>query len=110
MFVRDFELVVDEPTEVGGTNTGPRPTELMLSAVASCFALAIAHVARKHDRPLDDLQVTASGEYDGPRFSKVSVIASSAIPQEDLQWLADRASRVCYVSNSLGCDFAYRVE
>jgi len=82
---------------------------MMLSAVASCFTLAIAHVARKHDKPLTDLEVQAFGEYNGPRFSKIWVVASSGLPKEDLLWLADRASRVCYVSNSLACEFEYTV-
>jgi len=107
--VRQFELTVDEPIEEGGNDTGPRPTEMLLTAVASCFTLAIAHVARKHSRNLTDLEVEAFGELDGLRFSRISVVASSGIPTEELQWLADRASRFCYVSNSLGCDFEYSV-
>lgn len=107
--MRQFELVVDEPIEEGGDDTGPRPTEVLLTAVASCFTLAIAHVAKKHDKRLTDLEVEAFGELDGPRFSRIWVVASSGIPSAELQWLADRASRVCYVSNSLGCDFEYSV-
>ena len=107
--VRQFELLVDEPVEVGGADTGPRPTEMLLTAVASCFTLAIAHVAKKHGRQLTDLAVEASGEFEGLRFSHVRVMVSSGIPSEELQWLADRASRVCYVSNSLGCEFEYSI-
>ncbi|MCH8983313.1 MAG: OsmC family protein [Acidobacteria bacterium] len=107
--VRQFELKVDEPIEEGGDDTGPRPTEVLLTAVASCFTLAIAHVAKKHSKRLTDLEVEAFGEFDGLRFSRISVMASSGIPRAELQWLADRASRVCYVSNSLSCDFEYSV-
>jgi uncharacterized OsmC-like protein len=107
--IRHFELLVDEPVEVGGADTGPRPTEMLLTAVASCFTLAIAHVAKKHGRLLTDLEVEAFGEFEGLRFSRVWLIASSGIPSDQLQWLADRASRVCYVSNSLGCEFDYSV-
>ena len=107
--VRQFELTVDEPIEEGGDDTGPRPTEMLLTAVASCFTLAIAHVAKNHGKRLSDLEVEAFGEFDGPRFSRIWVVASSGIPSAELQWLADRASRVCYVSNSLGCGFEYSV-
>ena len=100
---------MDEPFEVGGDDTGPRPTEMLLTAVASCFTLAIAYVAKKHGKRLTDLEVEAFGEFDGLRFSRISVVASSGIPSNELQWLADRATRVCYVSNSLGCGFDYSV-
>ncbi|MEX1124043.1 MAG: OsmC family protein [Acidimicrobiia bacterium] len=107
--VRQFELAVDEPGEEGGDDTGPRPTEMLLTAVASCFTIAIAHMAKKHGKPLTDLEVEAFGDFDGFRFGRISVVASSGIPSADLQWLADRASRVCFVSNSLGCEFEYSV-
>ncbi len=85
------------------------PTELLLGSVASCFTLAIAHVARKHQKRIEDLVVTAEGEYDGPRFSRVVLGVSAGIPEEDIEWLAARAIRVCYVSNTLGCNIDYKV-
>jgi uncharacterized OsmC-like protein len=108
--VRQFELKVDEPVDEGGADTGPRPTELLLAAVASCFTIAIAHVAKKHGRELNGLSVVATGEYDGPRFSRIHARARAAIGRDDLAWLLERAARVCYVSNSLGCEFTYSTD
>ncbi len=51
----------------GGTDTGLMPTELFCAALASCFCLAVAHVARKRSIELPDLQVTATAERAGPR-------------------------------------------
>lgn len=85
------------------------PTELLLAAVASCMTLAIAHVARKHERPLVDLKVTAEGHYDGPRFKRIVVDVSAGISRASLEWLVERAVRVCYVSNTLACELEYRV-
>jgi len=47
-----FDLVVDEPPSAGGTGTGPMPTEYLLAAMASCYALALAWAAGKHGVPL----------------------------------------------------------
>ena len=35
---RGHTLTVDQPTEDGGTNTAPTPTELCVASLASCVA------------------------------------------------------------------------
>jgi organic hydroperoxide reductase OsmC/OhrA len=97
-----FELRADEPPGEGGTDTGPRPTELLLAALASCFTMALAYVARKGGVELPgDLAVTATGEYAGPRFRKMRVEASCSLPRADLDRLVREAVRFCWVSNTI---------
>ncbi|HVL85263.1 MAG TPA: OsmC family protein [Pseudonocardia sp.] len=99
-----FELVVDEPESVpGGTGTGPQPTEYLLAAVASCFALALAHSAGKRGVELaEDLRVEATGTYDGPRFSAIAIdVRVSAPAGDELATLIAAAQRVCYVTRTL---------
>ena len=97
-----FELRADEPPEEGGTDTGPRPTELLLAALASCFTMAVAYVARKRGVELPrDLAVTATGEYSGPRFRKMRVEASCSLPAAELETLVREAVRFCWVSNTV---------
>jgi putative redox protein len=96
-----FQIVVDEPQEYGGTNTGPQPTELFLASISSCFALALAYAARKRGAELSGLTVVATGRYDGPRFTHISVVAQSDGPREFLESLLPTAERVCYVTNTL---------
>jgi putative redox protein len=96
-----FQLIIDEPESSGGTDRGPQPTDLLLASVASCFALAMAHVARKSGTELPDLQVVATGTYDGPRFSAVAISLSSTAARPALEQLIPQAQRVCYVTNTL---------
>ena len=97
-----FELTVDEPVSVGGTDRGPQPTELLLASVASCFTLAVAYVAGKQGVELADLHVEATGTYDGPRFSAISIAVRAARPDADgLARLVRAAERVCYVTSTL---------
>ena len=49
------------------------PTEYLLVALSSCFAMALAHVARKRDVALGPLTVKAVGTYDGPSFSAIDL-------------------------------------
>ncbi|MDQ6920225.1 MAG: OsmC family protein [Candidatus Dormibacteraeota bacterium] len=97
-----FELRADEPPQDGGTDTGPRPTELLLAALASCFTMAVAYVARKRGVELPrDLAITATGEYAGPRFRKMRIEASCSLPRAELERLVREAVPFCWVSNTI---------
>ena len=98
---RSFEIRVDEPLDSGGDDTGPQPTELFLASLASCFALALAHVAGKRQIVLEHLSVRAVGMYEGPGFDELRVEVEADHPIEELAMLAERAAAVCYVSNTL---------
>ena len=96
-----FDLVVDEPASAGGSGTGPMPTEYLLAALASCYALALQWAAGKRGFTLPGLTVTATGTYDGPRFSRLQLSVSSQLPAEQVEPLVKPALRACYVSNTL---------
>ena len=96
-----FDLVVDERPSSGGTGTGPMPTEFLLAAMASCYALALNWAAGKRGLTLPGLVVTATGTYDGPRFSRLQLSVESDAPPHVVEGLVEPALRVCYVSNTL---------
>lgn len=97
----DFVITVDEPKAVGGTDGGPQPTELLLVSVASCFTIAMAHLARKRSIELRDLTVTVTGTYDGPRFRAISIVSRVGCEPSELESLVRAAERICYVTNTL---------
>ena len=96
-----FDLIVDEPPEAGGTGTGPMPTEYLLAALASCYALALRWAAGKRGVSLPDLAVTATGIYDGPRFGALQFLVVTSAPADVVSPLIQPALRVCYVSNTI---------
>jgi putative redox protein len=100
--VREFRFVADEPPGSGGEDAGAMPTEYLLVALSSCFAMALGHVARKRDLELGPLTVKAVATYDGPSFSAIDLeVVFELGPPDDVDALVERASRVCYVSNTL---------
>jgi organic hydroperoxide reductase OsmC/OhrA len=100
--VRDFDLVVDEPERAGGDDTGPMPTEYLLVALSSCYALALGHVARKRDIVTGPFTVEAVGTYEGPSFVAIDVkVSFDGDAPAEIDILLERAARVCYVSNTL---------
>lgn len=96
-----FDVRVDEPESVGGTDTGPQPTDYLLASVASCFVLSLVYSARKRDVVLPPVQVTVTATYDGPRFSDIAIEVVSPLPEDEAERLIASAQRVCYVTNTL---------
>jgi uncharacterized OsmC-like protein len=105
-----FDLAVDEPESAGGTGTGPMPTEYLLASLASCYALALAWAARKRGVSLPALAVTATGTYDGPRFSRLQLSVATDAPPAVIEPLIEPARRACYVSNTIALSPPIEVE
>jgi putative redox protein len=55
--VRTHDVTVDEPTESGGTNTGPSPQELLAASLASCTAVTMEMYAQRKGWTLGDVSV-----------------------------------------------------
>jgi putative redox protein len=51
------EIVIDEPAEDGGTDTGPRPSQLLASSLAGCTAITIELYANRKGWDVDGLEV-----------------------------------------------------
>lgn len=102
-----FELQADEVPQVGGTDTGPMPSELLIAAQAACMCMAVAHSARKRGVALPDLEVEARG-YDaeaGFHFGRIEIVVRSSLPLEQLAPIVEVGRHYCYVTNTLqrGC-------
>jgi putative redox protein len=53
-------LVVDEPVPMGGNDEGPRPTELLLSALGSCISITLRMYAQHKGMPAGKISVRVS--------------------------------------------------
>jgi putative redox protein len=97
-----FTVPVDEPESAGGTDLAPQPTDLFLASIASCFTLALVYSARRLHLDIDGVEVDVVGDYDGPRFSGVEILARvGGIDERQLVRLIAAAERVCYVTQTL---------
>ena len=54
---RRFEWLADEPEQLGGTNTGPTPYEILLGALAACIAVTLRLYANHKGIALDGVDV-----------------------------------------------------
>lgn len=67
--VRDFEFTMDEPRNLGGTDTGMNPIEALLSAVGGCKVIVAQSYARAHKINLNQIKVTVTGDLDTDGFT-----------------------------------------
>jgi len=58
-------LVVDEPAERGGTDTGPRPTQLLAASLAGCTAITVEMYADRKGWDVGAIEVDVDVAYDG---------------------------------------------
>jgi uncharacterized OsmC-like protein len=61
---RRFELTVDEPFELLGTNTAPNPQEYLMAALNACIMVGYVAGAAVHGITLDKVEIETEGELD----------------------------------------------
>ena len=55
---RSHALLADEPRDVGGTDAGPTPYELLLGALSACMAMTLRMYADRKRWPLERVRVS----------------------------------------------------
>ena len=108
--LRAHRLVVDEPPELGGTDAGPNPVELVLAALGTCQEITYRAYAAALGIPLDRVAVTLTGTLDlkgffavddavRPGYQKISgtVRLESSASDEQLEMLRNAVNAHCPV-------------
>ncbi|MFK7751777.1 MAG: OsmC family protein [Sedimentitalea sp.] len=62
--VRDLNVVIDEPTERGGTNLGPTPTETAMTALIACTNVIGHKNAHRLGIDLGEVTIDANCQFD----------------------------------------------
>jgi len=108
--IRDLVFQIDEPTERGGTNLGPTPTDTALAALVGCTNV-IAHKCAAHLQidighltittacDFDRRGVTLMKEIDVPfQAIQLKVKTGNPVSDTDLQRLSHEVSKYCPLS------------
>lgn len=53
---------MDASPDIGGTNQGMRPMQLLLAALGGCSSFDVISILRKQKQPVKDIKVTITGE------------------------------------------------
>jgi putative redox protein len=83
------KLVVDEPQDRGGTDTGPRPTLLLAASLASCTAITVEMYADRKGWDVGQVEVDVEVDYDGlvPSTYAVALKLPASLDEEQRQRL-----------------------
>jgi putative redox protein len=95
-------IVVDEPAEAGGTDTGPSPGRLLAASLAACTAVTIEMYAERKEWDVGSVEIDVDATYDGhiPTAFDVTVRLPAGLSEEQRERLLAVASK-CPVHRAL---------
>lgn len=67
---RNFKMIMDEPTGLGGTDTGMSPVEALMCALGSCQVIVARAFAAANGIEINDFWVELEGDLDPDGFLK----------------------------------------
>ncbi|MFF9981788.1 OsmC family protein [Streptomyces erythrochromogenes] len=82
--VRGHRLRVDQPTEAGGTDIAPTPTELFAASLATCVAFYAGRYLQRHNLPREGLGVSAEFVMATDRPARVTAVRLVIVPPPQL--------------------------
>src|SRR5262245_64924193 len=102
--VRSHTLLVDRPTDKGGSDQGPLGGEYQLIALGGCFTSHLLAAIRAREFKISAVKVEVTGTLDGTpeRFTEFTLSVSASC--DDLELLRKAvliAERACQVVNTL---------
>ncbi|WP_026564107.1 OsmC family protein [Bacillus sp. UNC41MFS5] len=104
------EFIMDAAPEVGGENSGPRPTELLLQAVAGCTGIDIISILHKMRLEPSAFQMDVKGERaeEHPkRFTTINIhyALDGELPEDKVvRAIQMSKDKYCSVSHSLNAE------
>lgn len=104
------EITIDAGEAVGGENSGPRPTELLLNAVAGCTGIDTISILHKMRLKPSAFQIDVKGEQieEHPKnFTKIHLhyALDGELPEDKVvKAIQLSVGKYCTVSHSLSAD------
>lgn len=109
---RGHKVIIDEPENVGGTDKGMTPVEMVLAGFAGCVSITAKAFAESCGVELNDLEVETEGDIDdkamrsadvdsGYKEVRLKIKIDSDSPEENIEKLYETIEQFCPVSDSL---------
>lgn len=110
-----FEMIIDEPVNMGGTNLRPSPIQVLLMSLAGCISITGHQVARQRGMKLNGMKIVIDGNMNPCTFIgcsyeeragfqainlKVEPDFESSTKEEIESWLIETENR-CPVTDNI---------
>lgn len=113
----DLQLELSAPASMGGRGVGTNPEELLVCAVASCYAATLVGVLRRTGLPAASVSIDARGTVTGypdrARFERI-VVSPTIIDGEptrvhEYEQAASDAHDRCFIGRTIAGNVDYQV-
>jgi len=100
-------ITTDEPVNLGGTDAGPAPHELLPATLASCISVTVALYAKRKGWVLEELSVDVDYDTESePRRFDVTLHLPEGLTTEQVSRLT-RVAEACPVRRALEAGFEF---
>jgi uncharacterized OsmC-like protein len=111
---RGFKIILDEPEDLGGTNRGMNPVEVLLCGLGACQTIVASAFAGEFGIDLQDFKVELEGDLDTDGFMGLSDVRpgyshirynmhiKSDSPEEKIKEFVEFIESRCPVGDCLG--------
>ncbi len=113
-----FNLIIDEPKIMGGTDEGPSPVQVLLMALAGCLNVTGHEIAKQKGLPLNNIKIRIEGVMnpctfigcsfeERAGFQNIHVKVDADMPgvseKDKKEWLEETEQR-CPVTDNIKAD------
>jgi uncharacterized OsmC-like protein len=89
-----FQLIVDEPETLGGTDEGPSPIEYILAGLAGCLNVVGHIVAKELGFTIDTLKIEVTGNLNPDKLLGVSNTERAGFKKIDIKLIPETAASI----------------
>lgn len=111
---RNFDLILDEPKELGGNDEGMNPVECLLNAIGACKGIVARSFAKAHNLDIKNIRIELSGVLDPNGFMgkdpeakigfsqiETNYYFESDEPEDKLQEFVNFVDKTCPVMDTI---------
>jgi len=113
----DLELELSTPASMGGRGVGTNPEELLVCAVASCYAATLLGVLHRSGLPATSVKIDARGAVSGypgqARFERIvvspTIVEGDPARVHEYELAAQTAHDGCFIGRTIADKVDYQV-
>lgn len=110
---REFKMILDEPEDGGGRNSGMNPVEALLCALGSCQSIITKMMAKDMGIEIEDIRIELEGKIDTEGFQgntkirpglsniKSNFIIKSSESEEKINEMMKKVKQFCPVGDTV---------